>query len=259
MSAAVADDRGAAPCRDALTPRLRDAPVGGQAVLEGVMMRGVSTWAVAVRKPPPRAADGPARPEQAALGEIDVESFPLVSWTRSAARLPLAGDPRRGRARRVAEDRLQGAGHLGQRAAARGGGGDLRRDLGGHRGRRRWCFAIGPVLRRAGRAHEPDQGPARLVAAVLAGRGRAAHRDLPRLPAAALAPAGPAARVRVPRRRAQGDLLLRGRGRALRPRTRPALLAAAPALRHELPADRDDRGDLRVRPDRAARPGTGWS
>jgi len=30
---------------------VRDAPVGGQAVLEGVMMRGVSTWAVAVRKP----------------------------------------------------------------------------------------------------------------------------------------------------------------------------------------------------------------
>jgi uncharacterized protein YqhQ len=30
---------------------VKDAPVGGQAVLEGVMMRGVSTWAVAVRKP----------------------------------------------------------------------------------------------------------------------------------------------------------------------------------------------------------------
>ncbi len=29
----------------------RDAPLGGQAVLEGVMMRGVSNWAVAVRKP----------------------------------------------------------------------------------------------------------------------------------------------------------------------------------------------------------------
>ena len=27
----------------------RDAPVGGQAVLEGVMMRGISVWAVAVR------------------------------------------------------------------------------------------------------------------------------------------------------------------------------------------------------------------
>ncbi len=29
----------------------KDAPIGGQAVLEGVMMRGISTWAVAVRKP----------------------------------------------------------------------------------------------------------------------------------------------------------------------------------------------------------------
>ena len=49
----------------------RDAPVGGQAVLEGVMMRGVSTWAVAVRKP----AEGD-------LGPIDVKSFPLVSWAK---------------------------------------------------------------------------------------------------------------------------------------------------------------------------------
>jgi uncharacterized protein YqhQ len=54
----------------------RDAPVGGQAVMEGVMMRGVSTWAVGVRKPD---------------GEIDVQSFPLVSWTRRhrAFRLPV--------------------------------------------------------------------------------------------------------------------------------------------------------------------------
>jgi uncharacterized protein YqhQ len=34
----------------------KDAPVGGQAVLEGVMMRGVSTWAVAVRVPSDLAA-----------------------------------------------------------------------------------------------------------------------------------------------------------------------------------------------------------
>jgi uncharacterized protein YqhQ len=54
----------------------RDAPVGGQAVMEGVMMRGVSTWAVAVRKP---------------AGEIDVQSFPLTSWTKRhrALRLPI--------------------------------------------------------------------------------------------------------------------------------------------------------------------------
>ena len=55
----------------------RDAPVGGQAVLEGVMMRGVSTWAVAVRKP--AAADQDAAPEP---GPIAVSSFPLVSWTK---------------------------------------------------------------------------------------------------------------------------------------------------------------------------------
>jgi uncharacterized protein YqhQ len=54
----------------------KDAPVGGQAVLEGVMMRGVSTWAVAVRRPP--APDAP----EGAEGEIDVQSFPLVSWTK---------------------------------------------------------------------------------------------------------------------------------------------------------------------------------
>jgi uncharacterized protein YqhQ len=45
----------------------RDAPLGGQAVLEGVMMRGVSTWAVAVRKP---------------AGEIEVVSEPIVSWAK---------------------------------------------------------------------------------------------------------------------------------------------------------------------------------
>jgi uncharacterized protein YqhQ len=60
--------------RPALTAS-RDAPVGGQAVLEGVMMRGVSTWAVAVRRPPPE--DQPSQ-----LGPIDVRAFPLVSWAR---------------------------------------------------------------------------------------------------------------------------------------------------------------------------------
>src|SRR5271156_5118049 len=43
----------------------RDAPVGGQAVLEGVMMRGVSTWAVAVRTPE---------------GQIEIESEALTPW-----------------------------------------------------------------------------------------------------------------------------------------------------------------------------------
>ena len=55
-----------------------DAPIGGQAVLEGVMMRGVSTWAVAVRKPAVEGANG-ADPD---LGEIEVTSEPLVSWAK---------------------------------------------------------------------------------------------------------------------------------------------------------------------------------
>jgi len=45
----------------------RDAPVGGQAVLEGVMMRGVSTWAVAVRNPE---------------GQVELSSEPLVPWAK---------------------------------------------------------------------------------------------------------------------------------------------------------------------------------
>jgi len=52
-------------------PEQRDAPVGGQAVLEGVMMRGVSTWSVATRKD----------------GEISVESHPVVSWVRRSRAL----------------------------------------------------------------------------------------------------------------------------------------------------------------------------
>src|SRR3954454_21101855 len=59
----------------------RDAPVGGQAVLEGVMMRGVSTWAVAVRKPSAEQLESEERldPREGAKGEIEVRSFPFVS------------------------------------------------------------------------------------------------------------------------------------------------------------------------------------
>ncbi len=53
-----------------------DAPIGGQAVLEGVMMRGVSTWAVAVRAPDE---------------SIEITSEPLVSWMKKSKiyRLPV--------------------------------------------------------------------------------------------------------------------------------------------------------------------------
>jgi len=70
----------------------RDAPVGGQAVLEGVMMRGVSNWAVAVRKPSAEQLDhGGLDPEEAAEGEVEVTSFPLSSplRRRRLLRLPV--------------------------------------------------------------------------------------------------------------------------------------------------------------------------
>jgi uncharacterized protein YqhQ len=70
----------------------RDAPVGGQAVLEGVMMRGVSNWAVAVRKPTPeQLSEGELSPEEAALGDIEVSTFPLDSAMRRhrVLRLPI--------------------------------------------------------------------------------------------------------------------------------------------------------------------------
>jgi uncharacterized protein YqhQ len=61
-----------------------DAPIGGQAVLEGVMMRGVSTWAVAVRKPSAEqlADDGAKSTTVGARGDVEVVSEPLVSWVK---------------------------------------------------------------------------------------------------------------------------------------------------------------------------------
>lgn len=59
----------------------RDVPVGGQAVLEGVMMRGVGHWAVAVRRPSPEqvAAGRHLEAGEGALGDIAVERFELRS------------------------------------------------------------------------------------------------------------------------------------------------------------------------------------
>jgi uncharacterized protein YqhQ len=82
--------------RDGELSAQRDAPVGGQAVLEGVMMRGVSNWAVAVRKPTAeQLADGDRDAEDsapaAALGEVEVTTYPLDSAMKRhrLLRLPL--------------------------------------------------------------------------------------------------------------------------------------------------------------------------
>jgi uncharacterized protein YqhQ len=70
----------------------KDAPIGGQAVLEGVMMRGVRHWAVAVRKPSvEQLGEGEHAPQEPARGEIEVSTFPLDSVLRRhrVLRLPI--------------------------------------------------------------------------------------------------------------------------------------------------------------------------
>jgi len=73
----------------------RDAPLGGQAVIEGVMMRGVANWAVAVRKPAPGHAAHTVQEalenEPDELGEVEVSSFALESAMRRhrVLRLPI--------------------------------------------------------------------------------------------------------------------------------------------------------------------------
>jgi uncharacterized protein YqhQ len=69
--------------------RGRDAPIGGQAVLEGVMMRGIRTWAVAVRAPTKEQLERANR--EIPDGEIAVQTFPFTSALRRhrVLRLPV--------------------------------------------------------------------------------------------------------------------------------------------------------------------------
>src|SRR5665213_517816 len=72
-----------------MAARGRDAPIGGQAVLEGVMMRGIRTWSVAVRAPTAAQLERAAR--EIPAGEIAVQTFPFTSALRRhrVLRLPL--------------------------------------------------------------------------------------------------------------------------------------------------------------------------
>jgi uncharacterized protein YqhQ len=83
---------GTAPDETSQLEAPRDLPVGGQAVIEGVMMRGVSTWAVAVRKPTDeQLAAGDLEMGDEAKGQIEVRSEPFVSVAKRhrALRLPV--------------------------------------------------------------------------------------------------------------------------------------------------------------------------
>ena len=73
---------------------MADAPIGGQAVLEGVMMRGIAHWAVAVRMPVAEADDALSEATELSgdkLGEIEVHEFEITrkERRRRLVRLPL--------------------------------------------------------------------------------------------------------------------------------------------------------------------------
>ena len=166
------------------------------------MMRGVSTWAVAVRTPE---------------GQIEVESEALSPWAKRHRiwRVPIL--------RGVVA--LAESMKIGFRALAISANAQIEDDEDGEPeeiGGWVWgltiafslvlaigLFFVVPVgLTSLIKGQLGSPGP------LLAGRGRPAHRHLPRLHLGDQQNARPAADLRVPRRRAQDDLLLRGRRRA---------------------------------------------
>ena len=75
----VAAPRAAREPDGARAKALDDRPIGGQAVLEGVMMRGIRTWSVAVRAPTAEQLAAAV-----ATGSIDLATFGRLSNEQAA-------------------------------------------------------------------------------------------------------------------------------------------------------------------------------
>ena len=218
--------------------------IGGQAVLEGVMMRGPRNWAVAVRKP-----DG-----NIAYVWRSIDPLMARHW---ALRLPVVrGVVALGESLAIGFRALSVSANYAAQEEAEGD--EEPAEIG------RWAlffsfavaigfaltiFKVGPALLTDtlpisdGRLFVVVEGLVRVTVFVLY------------LFLLSLIPSLQA-RVPVPRRRAQGDQRLRGR-RGAHARDRAALLADPPALRHRVPALGDGDRRLRVRVLRAGCPGTG--
>ena len=218
--------------------------IGGQAVLEGVMMRGPRNWAVAVRKP-----DGE-------IAHVWRTIDPLMArhWT---LRLPIIrGVVALGESLAIGFRALSVSANYAAQEEAEGDGEPA--EIG------RWAiffsfavaigfaltiFKVGPALLTDTLPISNDrwfvivEGLIRVTVFVLV--------PLPAQPD----PVAPA-RLPVPRRRAQGDQRLRG-GRGADARDRPAPLADPSALRHRVPALGDGDRRLRVRASSGGCPGTG--
>ena len=217
----------------------RDAPVGGQAVLEGVMMRGVSVWAVAVRTPE---------------GQIEVESEPLVPWARRHRlwRLPvIRGVVALGESLKIGFKALAISANAQMEEDEEG----EKEEIGG------WVWGLTIVfsmLLAVGLFFVVPVGLTSLIkdqlgspflfwlvegllrTGIFIGYILAISKmpDLRRV-----FEYHGAEHKTISCYEAEDELV---------PVPGQALLAPAPALRHQLPADRDGAGDLRLRPDRPA-------
>ncbi len=222
------------------------------------MMRGVSNWAVAVRKPSAEQLhEGGITPEEAALGEIEVTTYPLDSAMRRhrILRLPII--------RGVVA--LGGSLAIGFRALEVSANAQLPPEEGRRRTRSRrsraamWAGTV--VLALAMAIVLFFLVPVGLTSLIKGQLGSSVLFWLVEgivRTAIFLGYMLLLSRVRDLRRvfeyhgAEHKTISCYEAGLPLTPGQRAALLAPAPALRHELPARRDDRRDLRVRADRPA-------
>ena len=197
--------------------------IGGQAVLEGVMMRGPRNWAVAVRKP-----DGE-------IAHVAKPIDPLMArhWT---LRLPIVrGVVALGESLSIGFRALSVSANYAAQEETDGDGEPV--ELG------RWALAFAFLVAIGFAVMIFKVGPALLTDLLPISNGgwfvlvEGAIRVtvfVLYLTILSLHPVAPA-RVPVPRRRAQGDQRLRS-GRRADTRDRAALLADPSALRHRVPA-----------------------
>ena len=220
------------------------------------MMRGISTWAVAVRKPSEeQLAAGGADRQEGAKGEIEVISEPLVSWTKRhrALRLPIV----RGVVA-LAESLKIGFRALGISANAQvppdEDGGQKQIGGGAWAGTIAFAllFAIGLFfLLPAGLTNIfRDEIPNSIAFVVIEKLVRISIFLgylwlISRMP--------DLQRVFQYHGAEHKTISCYEAGVPLTPAQGPGLLALPPPLRHQLPTDRDDRGDRRVRAARQAR------
>jgi hypothetical protein len=211
------------------------ANIGGQAVLEGVMMRSPSNWAVAVRKPDGQIAQVvtaisspmarnrifrlPVIRGVIALGESLAIGFRALAISANYA----AQDPEA----------------AGRRVQTEIGRGQIIFSFAIAIGFALMLFKVTPAL-------ITSWLPIDTTGAFVVIEGVIPRRDLPPLPTADLTAARPAARLPVPRCRAQGDQRLRGRLGA-HARERAKIQFDTPALRNGLFALGNGDRDLRLR------------